>query len=113
MLIAATHPFIDSLEHIAGFLVVMVVLIVLWMLTAIIGKLFSKLASMAPPPSPAAAMPVPGMVSEDEPTEEELVAVSACVAALMGERSRVVSIRRGGDWHREGRREHFASHKIR
>jgi hypothetical protein len=113
MLIAATHPFIQSLEHIAGFLIVLFALALLWCITAIIGKYFISREDkfVTDEPEPPAS---PGsMGSSDGPTDEELVAVSACVAALMGQRSRVVSIRRAGDWHREGRREHFASRKIR
>ena len=112
MLIAALHPFIDSLQHIAGFLVVLIALALLWFMTAMIGKLFIGMeARQAQTPAGTAGPDNTG--GSADPTEEEVVAVSACVAALMGQRSRVVSIKRAGDWQREGRREHFASRKIR
>jgi hypothetical protein len=54
------------------------------------------------------------ILGEGEPSDEEVVAISACIALITGRRSRVVSIRSSArDWNREGRREHFASHKIR
>jgi Na+-transporting methylmalonyl-CoA/oxaloacetate decarboxylase gamma subunit len=108
MLIAASHPFISSLEHIIGFLVVVFALTLLWVITALIGKVFIRMEAATPAPAPVA--PVGG----DDPPEEEVVALTAVVTAMMGRRSRIVSIRSGAkDWNREGRREHFASHRIR
>ncbi|MEX0323015.1 MAG: OadG family transporter subunit [Puniceicoccaceae bacterium] len=117
MLLEATTSSIDSLQHFNGFLIVVFALTMLWVITAIFGRLFisldAKAAAVAAGAAPATAAAVGGSVVSDAPTDEELVAVSACVAALMGQRSRVVSIRRGGDWSREGRREHFASKRLR
>ena len=109
MTIAASSPLISSLEHITGFLVVVFALSLLWAITAIIGKLFIRMEANRPVPVAST-----GAV-EGELAEEEVVAVTAVVAALMGRRSRIVSIRSGGakDWNREGRREQFASHRIR
>ena len=111
MLIAATSPFIQSLEHVMGFLLVMVALWLLYGLTALVGRFFIARTPARPPAAPLRA-PV---VASGELGEEEVVAITACVTTLMGRRSRIVSIRSGGakDWSREGRREHFASHKIR
>ena len=104
-------PFVSSLEHIVGFLVVVFALGLLWAITTIIGKIFSRLESATPQPAMEAVAPV----TEDGPTEEEVVAIAATISALMGRRSRIVSLRSGAtkDWNREGRREHFASHRIR
>lgn len=108
MSIVATSPFLASLEHIIGFLVVLFALTLLWAVTAIVGKVFIRMEANAPAAVPVAA-------EAGGPSEEEVVAITAVVAALMGRRSRIVSIRSGGpkDWNREGRREHFASHRIR
>lgn len=108
MSIVATSPFLSSLEHIMGFLVVLFALCLLWGLTAIIGKVFIRMGTEA-------VVTVPATPAEEGPAEEEVVAITAVVAALLGRRSRIVSIRSGGarDWNREGRREHFASHRIR
>jgi sodium pump decarboxylase gamma subunit len=108
--IASASPFIQSLEHILGFLVVLVVLTFLWTLTALIGRFFISREAARP------ARVVPrAAAADDGPTDEEVAAVTAAIMAVMGSRSRVVSIRpsSGKDWSREGRREHFASHKIR
>jgi hypothetical protein len=110
MLAATTHPFIQSLEHIAGFLLVLMALGMLWALTLLIGQFFKGRET----PVAATARTAPPILGEGEPSEEEVVAISACVALITGRRSRVVSIRSSArDWNREGRREHFASHKIR
>jgi hypothetical protein len=110
MFAATTHPFIQSLEHLAGFFLVLLALGTLWALTLLLGQFFKNREA----PVPAAARTAPPILGEGEPSEEEVVAISACVALLAGRRSRVVSIRSAArDWNREGRREHFASHKIR
>jgi hypothetical protein len=110
MLAATTHPFIQSLEHIAGFILVLIALGMLWALTLLIGQFFkAREAGVA-----VTVQKAPPILGEGEPSEEEVVAISACVALIAGRRSRVVSIRSSArDWNREGRREHFASHKIR
>lgn len=110
MLVATTHPFIESLQHLAGFFLVVLALSTLWALTLLIGQFFKNRVI----PASAADRAGPPILAEGEPSEEEVVAISACVALIAGRRSRVVSIRSSArDWNREGRREHFASHKIR
>jgi len=111
MVLAEVGPFILSLEHILGFVMVTVVLYALYLLTAGVGRYFAGKAVAAPKPVAAPAAPV----VEGEVSDEEIVAISACAALLMGRQSRVVSIRSSSakDWQREGRREHFASHRIR
>jgi hypothetical protein len=114
MLLEVATSSIDSLKHFNGFLIVLFALTMLWVMTAVFGRLFISLEKKAAVAAGSVPAPTPGSsVGSDEPTDEEIVAVSACVAALMGKRSRVVSIRRGGDWSREGRREHFASKRLR
>jgi len=111
MLIATTHPFIESLEHILGFIVVMVALGLLYTLTAVLGRYFiGREAARAKAPQAQ-----PAVTGGEDLTDEEIVAITACAALVMGQRSRVVSIRSSSpkDWSREGRREHFASHRIR
>lgn len=110
MAIAATHPFIASLEHMLGFFLVLSALLLLWGLTSLIGKIFAKSSHVRGQEELAAAV----NAEPEGITEEEVIAVTACIASLMGQRSRIVSIRSAtADWSREGRREHFASHKIR
>jgi len=112
MNLAATHPFISSLEHILGFFLVLVALLILWSLTLLLGQFFKGQAAAAAAASTQESAPPD---QEDEgPSEEEVAAIAATVVCLMGRRSRIVSIRSTAkDWSREGRREHFASHKIR
>jgi hypothetical protein len=107
-MLAEISPFVDSLQHIIGFLVVVFVLAVLWGVTALLGMYFKKL-------TPAnAGTPPPSSGGFDQPSEEEVVAITAAVRMLMGRRSRIVSLGSAKkDWSREGRREHMASHKIR
>ncbi len=110
MPIAEIPLFVQSLEHIIGFIIVMVILAALWLITAGIGRVAQRVAG--PAPSPKAAPPAQGGLIE--PDEEEVAAIGATVALLMGRPSRVVSIQPvAKDWSREGRREIFASHRIR
>lgn len=108
MSIIASSSFVASLEHLIGFCVVLFALTLLWILTAVIGKYFIRAEARAVSSAPVAA-------GGDEPAEEEVAAIAAVVATLMGRRSRIVSIGRGRttDWNREGRREHFSSRRIR
>jgi Na+-transporting methylmalonyl-CoA/oxaloacetate decarboxylase gamma subunit len=108
MVIATVHSFVDSLEHIVGFFLVFLALALLWGLTLGLGQVFK------PAKAGAAAPADVGGAADSGPDEEEVAAIAATVACLMGHRSRIVSIRSAAkDWSREGRREHFASHRLR
>jgi Na+-transporting methylmalonyl-CoA/oxaloacetate decarboxylase gamma subunit len=111
MLIASLQSFLVSLEHTLGFIIVMLVLWLLYGLTALIGRYFIRQEARL---AKAKASAAPPAIAEGV-SEEEVAAITACAALLMGQRSRVVSIRSSSpkDWSREGRREHFASHRIR
>jgi hypothetical protein len=117
--LASAQSFVDSLEHITGFIVVLVALTVLWGATILSGKVFAPrapkaAAAPAVPTAASAVKPVVAAAASDEPSDEEVVAICACVAALLEERHRIVSIRSANPyWGREGLREHFASHRLR
>ena len=110
MAIIASSTFVSSLEHIVGFLVVLFALTLLWILTAAIGKFFIGYAAKT-----AVATATASATEEGDLNEEEVAAIAACVATIVGRRSRIVSIRRDRktDWNREGRREQFSSKRIR
>ena len=115
MFIAEVHPFIQSLEHIIGFLVVMAALLLLYALTAGVGTLLRSIAdSRTGTAAPKNATVGTSPITTDDVTEEEIAALTACVSLIMGQQHRIVSIRPGDkSWSQEGRREHFASHRIR
>jgi Na+-transporting methylmalonyl-CoA/oxaloacetate decarboxylase gamma subunit len=100
---------IDNLHHLTGFLIVLLILTALWAVTAIIGSIFRAQAARKPQ--------VHGLDVFAEPkklADEEVIAVTAAVVALLGENSRIVSIKSGSvEWSREGLRDHFASHRVR
>ena len=98
--------FLQSLDYLLGFFLVLLILTMLWLLTAILGRLFTQRGPEEPLDT--------GWVRETEPSEEEVAAIAAVIMCLMGPRGHIVSIRSNPkDWNREGRREHFASHRIR
>lgn len=113
------EAFYDSLEHLTGFFLVLVVLLLLWGVTALIGKLFmassAKAAPGAPPAAVSAAAPPKETASADaEVSAEEIAAIAAAISMLMDGQHRILSIRTPvSSWGQEGRRQHFASHKIR
>jgi len=106
-------------EHLAGFVIVIIALTVLWGLTALMGALVQRFgvgdATRAPsqsPPSPAAA--ASPSAPDDALSEEEVVVIAAAVATLIDGRHRVVSVRPvHSSWGQQGRREIHASHRIR
>lgn len=114
------NAFTDSLEHIVGFLSVLVTLTVLWLLTIVIGRYFSQSAARKAARNPAqaaaqAAQPAKAETAGDaEVSDEEIAAVAAATFLMLGSRHRIVSIQSvNTGWSQEGRRQHFASHKIR
>ncbi|MEY3000879.1 MAG: hypothetical protein RL648_1093 [Verrucomicrobiota bacterium] len=99
--------FLQSLQYLPGFFLVLAVLAVLWFITAMVGRLFSRATAESAPVDS-------GWIRETEPTDEEVAAITAVIMCLLGPKGRIVSIRSNAkDWNREGRREHFASHRIR
>lgn len=114
--LASVAGFAESLEHLLGFFIVLVVLIVLWGVTEAFGKIFAprSQAPAAVAKTPVTPAPAAAAVDDGAPTEEEVAAICACIAMLCDERHRIVSIRSANPyWGREGLREHFASHRIR
>jgi Na+-transporting methylmalonyl-CoA/oxaloacetate decarboxylase gamma subunit len=100
-----------------GFFLVLIVLGILWIVTAVLGKVLGSeipAEQLAPPVAKPAAAPE-ASADDGQPSDEEVAAVAVVVALILGRKSRIVSIRRasGHDWNMEGRREHFASHRLR
>ncbi len=110
--------------QVVGFLVVMVSLGLIALMLGFMGYCFKKSGSRKRQATVAATLPEKPLppVQEDDP---ELVAViAAAVGSVINGSHRIVSIRpvdTGGvsgelylqAWSMEGRRQHFASHKIR
>lgn len=118
VILATLHDFSDALVHLAGFVFVLFVLCLLWMLLEATGAFFrardkrvAAAARLTPTPAAPAATPTP--VQQELP-EEDLVLIASAVTMLLGQRAhRIVSIRNSGlDWSREGRRQHLASHRV-
>ena len=119
------NAFTDSLEHIVGFLSVLVTLTILWLITASMGRYFAgadkrssartvKAAEAAAEAKISTAPTAAASSDEKSVSDEMIAAISAAAYVLLGGRHRIVSIRSAStDWSREGRRQHFASHKIR
>jgi methylmalonyl-CoA carboxyltransferase large subunit len=71
-------------------------------------------AAPAPAPTPAAAAPPLPPAAEPEMTEEEVLAISAAIAAFLGVRVRIRQIRLVSSraWAQEGRVSIQASHRL-
>ncbi len=123
--LSAQPSFLEALRFQAvGFLVVMVSLGLIALMLGLMGYCFKKSGNRKRQATVAATLPEKPLpdVREDDP---ELVAViAAAVGSVIKGSHRVVSIRpvdTGGvsgelylqAWSMEGRRQHFASHKIR
>lgn len=115
-----------------GMAVVLSVLAIMWIGTAVMGSIFTKLDSQAAKKATAAkeaaaeeqrnvavaaaaiAATTQGPVTS-KPAETPIVAIIAAAAhTILGHRARVISIRPAPtDWSAEGRRQIFASHRVR
>ncbi|MCC5808352.1 MAG: OadG family protein [Opitutales bacterium] len=110
------EAFYDSLEHLTGFFLVLLVLLLLWGVTALIGKAFiaAEAKKKVRAGSATGSAPTAQAPAQADTSPEEIAAIAAAISMLMGGRHRILSIRTPEtSWGREGRRQHFASHKIR
>jgi len=103
---------LDALPHLAGMIMVMITLTILWGVCAFTAKLIQILMP------PAAPTPVP--VTEAVPTATntippEIVAViAAAVATAAGTKVRIISIKpQTSSWEKAGRQSVLGSHRIR
>jgi glutaconyl-CoA decarboxylase len=123
---AHSHSIIDALPHLAGMLMVLVTLTVLWGVCAFTAKMVGtfmpdkKSAAPAPAtaapaaPAPATAAPAPAP-AESGIAPEILAVIAAAVASVTDKRPvRIVSIRpTSTSWERAGRQSVLTSHRIR
>lgn len=119
--ILSSTSVLDTLPHLAGMLMVLLTLTILWGVCTMTAKLVQILtpkpktaaASVAAPAKPAAT------VKKPEPRADviapELVAViAAAVSATLGQKVRIVSIKpTSTQWERAGRQSVLTSHRIR
>lgn len=117
LMIASMQGFNDALVHLAGFLFVVFVLSLLWLVVELVGRFFRsadqrKAAAVS---AAVSATPAPVSVNENDVPEEDLVIIAATAALLLGAKPhRLVSIRTSSlDWSREGRRQHLQSHRVK
>ena len=105
----------DALPHIAGMLMVMATLTILWGVCAFTAKLLQILmppaAKTTPIPSAKATPPAAAL---DAIPPEIVAAIAAAVATTIGKQSRIVSIKPySSSWERAGRQSVLSSHRIR
>jgi glutaconyl-CoA decarboxylase len=113
----------DAAPHLAGMLMVMLTLTILWGVCVLTAKLIQLLLPAATPHlAQAAAHPAPDrlnqrLLSEDtaDGISPELVAViAAAVATMAGPQHRIVSIKpQTSSWEKAGRQAVLGSHRIR
>ena len=104
--LAPTLPLIGS-----GFLVVLLALALLWLVSALIGRLFATAKLPAPARRTATQPRAPGI------PPAHLAAIAAAVAAMTDGRGRVVTVwapaHLTGSWASEGRSDQLGSHRVR
>lgn len=82
-------------------------------LAARVGELEAQLQSIAPPAAHPATPPAPAAADESI-TEEELLAISAAIAAFLGVRAKIRQVRlvHSATWAQVGRVHIQASHRV-
>jgi sodium pump decarboxylase gamma subunit len=97
-------------ELLVGFVIVMMTLVLLWGLTALMGRIVGRFESRAPRKAVPAAASAPAAVDDDE----EIAVVAAAVALMLDVPHRVVQVRpRPSAWAHQGRDDLHGSHRIR
>jgi Na+-transporting methylmalonyl-CoA/oxaloacetate decarboxylase gamma subunit len=101
----------------AGFGLVLTILALLWLISALIGRLYTAATAPKAPAAVAAPVAAPAPVATNGVPAHHLAAISAAVAMMTDGRGRVVSVRLPAHlataWAQEGRIEHFSSHRVR
>ncbi len=110
-----TENLILAIEHLAGFVIVMLTLCLLWGGTALIGRLFGSQPARQKTTRLAASNHQVSTPADDaDDISDELVAVYAAAAVLLDQKHTIVAIRTTpSSWGIQGRREIHASHRIR
>lgn len=120
-----SHSFFDALPHMAGMLVVMTTLAVLWGVCAFTAKMvgiaFPEKAPVKPVAAPIASpetgrAPAAAPLPDDSRIAPEIVAVIAAAIATVTRNQpiRIVSIKpMSTSWERAGRQSVLISHRIR
>lgn len=112
---------LDTLPHLAGMLMVLVTLTILWGVCATTAKLVQILIPESKPSVANVAAPAkpPATVKKPEPHADfiapEVVAViAAAVSATLGPKVHIISIKPSStQWERAGRQSVLTSHRIR
>ncbi len=108
---------LDALPHLAGMLMVLATLFVLWGVCALTARLVQLVtAEPAAPPvaNPAAVTASPAPVGEPVTPPEIIAVIAAAVACVTGPSHRIISIKRQSTtWEKAGRQSVLTSHRIR
>lgn len=110
-----TVSVMDALPHLAGMLMVMITLTILWGVCAFTAKLIQILMPPVARTAPAPAAKVPPAAAEIDAIPPEIVAViAAAVATTTGKQVRILSIKpQTSSWEKAGRQSVLSSHRIR
>lgn len=111
-----TVSVMDALPHLAGMLMVMITLAILWGVCVFTAKLIQILM----PPAAAKAVPVPAAkpapaaAAADSISPEIVAVIAAAVSTTVGRQARIVSIKpHTSGWEKAGRQSVLSSHRIR
>lgn len=119
--ILSSTSVLDTLPHLAGMLMVMSTLTILWGVCVLTAKLVQIFTPEAKPATASVAAPAKPAARESKPEPRadviapELVAViAAAVSATLGQQVRIISIKpTSTQWERAGRQSVLTSHRIR
>jgi hypothetical protein len=103
-----------------GSIIVVGTLAVLWLLTALLGRIFIAAEQKAAAAQAAKAAKAAAEAASQAPApaapEVPIAAIAAAVAVVLDKPHRIVAIqpsRAGANWAQVGRHQHFESHQLR
>lgn len=105
----ANTSVMDALPHLAGMLMVMVTLSLLWGVCVITAKLVKALIPEPKPPVANVAKPA----THDGVEPEVIAVIAAAVTTIAGPKCRIISVKpTSNSWEKAGRQSVFTSHRI-
>ncbi|NWK54372.1 OadG family protein [Verrucomicrobiaceae bacterium N1E253] len=104
----------DAAPHLLGFFVVLGTLAALLGLCTLVSKILQRYQPEPAAPKPVRKPAAAASPASDSISPEVVTVIAAAVAAVAGDKQRIISIKpQKSSWSQAGRHQHHTSHNIR